>query len=105
MAKTFAGFRVRRLALIVVALSVVSVLFSVFVLWAESIRNNHNLMCQDIANPSSAQRLWMFDCAPDYEVALTFIMGSFLTAFIFVGGLILIAFGLIFLAQVPKKRV
>ena len=101
----FAGVWVRRLTVIVAVLIVVSSLFAVFVFWAESERGNHDLLCQDIVNPSPAQRLWMLDCAPNYEAVLAFIGVSFMTVFVIVGGLILIAFGLIFLAQVPKKRV
>ena len=59
-----------------------SVIAGILVLWMAADQNKDNVFCRDIANPSAAQRLWIFDCAPDFGNSFEFFGMYFLMVFV-----------------------
>lgn len=52
-----------RIVSVMFALSVVA---GALALWMAADQNKDSAFCREIADPSAAQRLWIFDCAPDF---------------------------------------
>lgn len=59
-----------------------SVIAGILVLWMAADQNKDNVFCRDIADPSAAQRLWIFDCAPDFGNSFEFFGMYFLMVFV-----------------------
>ena len=80
MANVFAGNWVRRLTLTVAITLAISFFLACLVLWIEADKNKDNWHCRDIPDPSDAQRLWIFECAPDFGNSLE-VFGIYLLSF------------------------
>ena len=87
MAKIFAGIWVRRLTLTVAITLGLSFLLAFLVLWIETDKNKDNWYCRDIPDPSDAQRLWIFECAPDFGNSLEIFGIYFLSFSVFLSAL------------------
>lgn len=71
----------------IMLIRIVSVMFALSVgagilfLWMAANNNKDKEFCRDIADPSAAQRLWIFDCAPDFSSSFEIFGMYFLTFF------------------------
>lgn len=68
-----------RIVSVMFALSVVA---GTLALWMAADQNKDNAFCREIADPSAAQRLWIFDCAPNFGNSFEIFGTYFLTVFV-----------------------
>ncbi|MDE0717513.1 MAG: hypothetical protein OXH64_06210 [Rhodospirillaceae bacterium] len=104
MEKVKSGDTVRMLTWVTSVMFALSVGAGLFVLWMAADHNKDNIFCREIADPSAAQRLWIFDCAPDFGNSFEIFGTYFLIVFAVICAIPLSILSVLILLQRVRHR-